>query len=121
LSYLESLGKGYLIQRIKRIQSWKPEKSIPKNGKDLYENMCTQCNGNSGKGDGPAAKLFERQVADLTLKKYKYIAEDSLEKKRLSLARIIKFGIFGTSMPGHESLSDSDILALVDYCLSLKK
>jgi hypothetical protein len=36
------------------------------------------------------------------------------------LARIIKFGIPGTDMPGHETLSDQDIITLRTYVMKLR-
>ena len=36
------------------------------------------------------------------------------------LARVIKFGIHGTDMPGHELLSDSDVKTLVNYVKGLR-
>ena len=39
---------------------------------------------------------------------------------RLRLARIIKFGMPGTDMPGHEYLPDEQIQALAGYCLNLR-
>ena len=37
------------------------------------------------------------------------------------MARVIKFGIMGTDMPGHETLADADILAIRDYVLGLRR
>lgn len=42
---------------------------------------------------------------------------DNLNTK---LVKIIKFGILGNDMLGHETLSDQDIIALRTYVLTLK-
>ncbi|NIP19024.1 MAG: c-type cytochrome [Xanthomonadales bacterium] len=36
-------------------------------GPELYANLCAACHGVSGKGDGPAAKLIDKAVPDLTV------------------------------------------------------
>ncbi|PCJ18218.1 MAG: hypothetical protein COB02_11560 [Candidatus Cloacimonadota bacterium] len=114
IEYLQSLGKDHLLKRLKVIKSWKAKGKPSKNGKFLYEQMCIQCHGSKGKGDGFISKKLMTKVADLSQKKYKFV------KNKVDLAQIIKFGIVGTSMPGHEILSDEDILALLDYCLELQ-
>jgi len=35
-------------------------------GKAVYASQCASCHGNSGKGDGPAAKSLEKSPGDLT-------------------------------------------------------
>jgi cytochrome c oxidase cbb3-type subunit 2 len=37
---------------------------------------------------------------------------DSVSERRNHLATIVKFGIAGTDMPGHEYLSDNEIASL---------
>ncbi len=46
-------------------------------------------------------------------------AMDVLYRDR-RLAQIIKYGQLGTSMPGHESLTDAEIVALVRYVKHLE-
>jgi cytochrome c1 len=41
--------------------------------------------------------------------------------RREKLARIIKFGLPGTDMPGHETLSDEELTALTNFVLSLRQ
>jgi len=36
------------------------------NGEKLFEQNCTTCHGNSGKGDGPTADMLDTKPADLT-------------------------------------------------------
>ena len=43
------------------------------------------------------------------------------EALELRVARVIKFGIPGTDMPGHEVLTDADVLDLTDYLLLLRE
>jgi cytochrome c1 len=43
------------------------------------------------------------------------------EQVELKTARVIKFGLLGTDMPGHEELTDAAVLDLSAYVLGLRK
>jgi hypothetical protein len=46
----------------------KPIPPAPEQGKKLYEQFCTSCHGQSGKGDGPAAAALNPKPRDYTNK-----------------------------------------------------
>ena len=56
---------------------------------------------------------FKRRPPDLTVGPYLHLPlSDDPAQRRDRLAQIVKFGIHGTDMPGHEYLSDNDIASI---------
>ncbi len=114
VAYLGSLGADMAAQRKLQIQKWQPAsdalKIAPSAMAALYRENCAQCHGERGTGDGPLADEFGGSM-----------------KCRISgippgeLTRVIKFGIPGRLMPGHETLSDPEIIGLADYVETLTR
>jgi mono/diheme cytochrome c family protein len=89
----------------------------PNEGKKLYQTYCSGCHGNSGRGDGPAAKTLPVKPADHTRGAMNKYSDQSL-------AEIIAKGgaSVGKSaqMPAWGSiLKEPQIAALVTYIRSL--
>ena len=62
------------------------------------------------------SELFPRPAGALSEGRFIRIPTNAIpELRRAELARIIKFGIMGTDMPGHEYLSNSDVASLVRF------
>jgi cytochrome c oxidase cbb3-type subunit 2 len=124
VAYLASLGEGTYDVRIATCLNWCPApnaKPIVKAEREaLFQESCAQCHGSLGRGDGPiAANVGPVPPRNLTLGQWHFFAHDS-PSPSLGLARTIKFGVAGTSMPGHELFSDSEVLGLVEYVQSLR-
>jgi cytochrome c oxidase cbb3-type subunit 2 len=84
----------------------------------LFDRHCAACHGQVGHGDGPLASHFAKAPADLDQGPFVWTpAGPELETR---LARVIKFGIPGTDMPGHETLDDGQLLGLVRYVAALR-
>jgi cytochrome c oxidase cbb3-type subunit 2 len=91
-------------------------------GKDLYAAQgCASCHGETGKGDGPAAKTLQDdegrpiQVRDFTGGIFRGGSEP------IDLFYRFTTGMDGTPMPSYGSdLTDEERWALVDYVMSLK-
>lgn len=86
----------------------------PVRGKDLFQQLCSDCHGTAGRGDGPKAKSLDPKPANYT---------DARMAVRLSPARVaatIRFGVSGTAMVPFPQLSDDDRYALSFYVLSLR-
>ena len=117
LAYLSSLGAEHSAERAAQIISWSPQGGSLgiKRGRDLFASRCIQCHGTEGRGDGPLAARLGSKPRDLTTGGWRTVTRSN----RKALARVIKFGVPGTSMPGQEALSDEDIGALTDYVRSL--
>jgi cytochrome c oxidase cbb3-type subunit 2 len=74
-------------------------------GKRLFGELCAPCHGAGGRGDGPlAASLADPRV---NLRDRDATGRDIQE--------IVRHGVPGTSMPGHEYLADDEIAALAAY------
>lgn len=83
-------------------------------GKNLFHELCADCHGRAGEGDGPKAKGLDPKPAN-------YTADDMAE--RLSPARVtatIRFGVSGTAMVPFPQLSDEDRYSIAFYVLSLR-
>ena len=83
-------------------------------GKNLFHELCADCHGASGLGDGPKGKGLDPKPAN-------FLAEDMAE--RLSPARVtatIRFGVSGTAMVPFTHLSEEDRYSLAFYVLSMR-
>lgn len=82
----------------------------------LYDRYCLPCHGAGGAGDGPAAPWLWPRPRDLTRGEYKWRSTPSNRPPTdEDLARVIRRGAPGTSMPGFEGvLTDAQIAELVD-------
>ena len=124
VTYLASLGESTFDQRTATCLNWHPapgtRPGIRSAQAGLFQHSCAQCHGALGRGDGPlASSIGPVAPRNLTLGLWRFFAHDS-RSPTLDLARTIKFGVAGTSMPGHEIFSDSEILGLAEYVQSLK-
>ncbi len=126
LDYLSSLESGDFEKWMLRISSWEPEGSLfsgdPLIGQDAYLMNCAQCHGINGTGSGPLSSAFSKQPRNLVSDAFLY-APDNMgpENQARRLAQIIKYGQPGTSMPGHETLSDKEIIDLLAYLFKIRK
>lgn len=96
--------------------AWRPDPAAkpadPARGHALFGRHCVACHGPQGKGNGPLAERLAKRPADLTDWPLVWSAPRPGEPREVTVARIIKFGLPGTDMPGHETMSDEDLLAL---------
>jgi cytochrome c oxidase cbb3-type subunit 2 len=88
-------------------------------GKRLFSNHCASCHGANGVGNGPISLELARKPTNLVAGPFVWTAAG--EGLDLRVARVIKFGIIGTDMPGHEVLADGQVVALKDYVLKLRE
>jgi DMSO reductase family type II enzyme heme b subunit len=89
-------------------------------GKAVYEKWCSQCHGETGAGDGPAATWMVPRPRDFTMALYQVRSTASgLLPTDADIAHAIDEGLPGTSMPGwKDKLSASDRRALLTYIKS---
>jgi cytochrome c oxidase cbb3-type subunit 2 len=116
VSYLESLHGSGLPQHRLAEENWRPSSSAiatasASDGNLLFHRYCTTCHDAGGQTRWAAG--FKRIPPDLSVGPYLHLPlSDDLAQRRDRLARIVKFGINGTDMPGHEYLSDNDIASI---------
>ncbi len=125
VAYLMSLGKSTAAERRRIEQAWRlPDDVTPISlgaARGLYQESCAQCHGADANGDGPLAGSFERPPRPLAGDDLAFVPRAlPSDVRRHILSRIVKYGIPGTSMPGHEYLRDEEIAGLTDYLLQLQ-
>jgi mono/diheme cytochrome c family protein len=117
------LGADTLTERSAQIQAWSPSPSEGNGavnaalGRRLFGQLCVQCHGAEGRGDGPLVTRLSVRPPDWTLDGWRRV--EATDEAR-SLARIIKFGLWGSPMAGHETLADDEVVALAGQVLRLR-
>ena len=122
LAYLSAFDPEDLGGRLETIYQWTPaataDAQASGHGAMLFADHCVACHGEQGRGDGVLSGLWEKPPANLIDGPFAFT---SGQAKDAMLARVIKFGIPGTDMPGHELLSDSDVKTLVEYVSAMRR
>jgi cytochrome c oxidase cbb3-type subunit 2 len=119
VSYLRQSGENEVSAIISKAAVWEPSRiEASSGGRALFESHCVVCHGSEGTGDGLMAGLLGKAPANLV--DGPFIWSPSSPDRDLKISRIIKFGIPGTDMPGHETLTDPQILSLQKYITSLR-
>jgi cytochrome c oxidase cbb3-type subunit 2 len=126
LDYLDSLGAATMTTRWTAAQAWTPHESgaglDADAGRRHFLAFCAGCHGAEGRGDGRLAPQLPVPPRDLVTGAWVYQPTDADPAvARVALARLIKFGVPGSTMAGHEYLSDGDVLALTDYVRNLRR
>lgn len=119
VTYLRQCGIETMVDLMTKQATWMPEKSVSPevDGARLFARHCSACHGTDGAGGGPIAGQLP--MAPTNLKSGPFIR--TFDGREETMARIIKFGVIGSQMPGHETLSDEEILALTGYVRALRK
>lgn len=112
--YLASLGAESLPERLAVVQAWRPAPAVavnPVRAARLAAQLCAPCHGPLGRGDGPVAARLSIKPPDWPANGWRWVRADSPDLEA-DLARIIKFGLPGSPMAGHEYLPDADAVGL---------
>jgi len=118
IAYLSSLHDSGTASHLVAEQQWEPSTAALQSasvdtGAHLFQNICATCHSASGVTRNQWRASFHRLPPDLFTGPYLHLAAtDSTIQRRLRLARIVKFGIPGTDMPGHEYLPDAEVASL---------
>jgi len=113
VAYLSSLrGAGEQLQ-LQREAAWAPaavgsSAANAQDGELDYERHCATCHDLQGATRMHWLATWRRVPQPLSA-----LREHALNQSQSELARIAKFGIPGTDMPGHEYLSDGQIASIV--------
>jgi hypothetical protein len=122
VAYLASLGADSIEQRRKQIAHWKPDNRDVislESAERLFRRLCVQCHGESGRGNGKLVPQLSVPPPDWGFMPWRHVLPtDDVETV---LSRIIKFGLPGLPMAGHEYLPDSEIVGLARYVRTLHK
>ena len=115
VDYLASLHSGDLAGHTLQERSWAPSTDSlsaanAADGQLLYARFCATCHENAGPTRIAWHANFHHPPADLRVGPYLTLDPHAPPASQLlAIARIAKFGIPGTDMPGHEYLSDRQI------------
>ncbi|MGD0832424.1 MAG: cbb3-type cytochrome c oxidase subunit II [Terracidiphilus sp.] len=116
VSYLESLHGSGETQHLIEEDNWHLSASAidaanSADGERSFQRYCATCH--SAGGLTRWAASFKRIPPDLTIGPYLHLpSADDPAQRRDRLARMAKFGIHGTDMPGHEYLLDDEIASI---------
>jgi cytochrome c oxidase cbb3-type subunit 2 len=116
VSYLESLHGSDTPQHLIAEGNWQPSSSAiasanAKDGERSFQHYCATCHGAGGQTRWKTH--FKRLPPDLAAGPFLHLPPSSdSAQRRDHLAQIVKFGIPGTDMPGHEYLSDNEIASI---------
>jgi cbb3-type cytochrome c oxidase subunit II len=122
LAYLESLGADTLPARLETIARWQPSAASPAapahpaQTQKLFQQLCASCHGPTGQADGPLSTQLSLRPPDFSASTWRRFPSPPDDT---TLARLIKFGLPGSPMAGHETLPDTEILSLAAYVKSL--
>jgi cbb3-type cytochrome oxidase cytochrome c subunit len=113
VAYLCSLHGSGEQEQLKREAAWSPAASAsgstsPRDGQLVYEQHCATCHDAKGATRTHWMTAWRRVPETLAELRASDVNHSSSES-----ARIVKFGIPGTDMPGHEYLSDHQIASVV--------
>jgi len=86
-------------------------------GKEVYERRCVGCHGTKGDGKGPSAMFLNPKPRDFTTGLFKFrstAGKDSLPTD-VDLYLTVSHGLWGTSMPPMQEISDRERWAVIQY------
>lgn len=120
VAYLATLGVNQTEVARALQDQWHPAAAVPRSHDEqerLFAALCVSCHGTTGRGDGPLAKQLSAPPPDFA-QGWRRLAPSDADFE-LKLMRLIKFGLPGTPMAGHEYLRDRDVLSLAAYVQTL--
>ena len=83
-------------------------------GRDLYRVHCVSCHGESGAGDGPAARSLAFPPRDFRAADFSFVEAGQLPTHDALVERI-RQGVPERGMPTWKGMRDDDLSALADY------
>jgi len=90
-------------------------------GAALFREHCATCHAPGGTARVKWRGSFRRPPPDLAADPLKHVRVGDSGDLRVEIARIAKFGIRDTDMPGHEYLPDDQVAAIAGYVLSQRR
>ena len=120
VKYLKGSGVAKMGDVLATASKWTPHGTAAgEDGKALFASHCSACHGPNGLGNGPLSLDLMRKPANL--KSGPFVWTPAGADLDLRISRVLKFGLIGTDMPGHETFTDPQLLALKDYVLKLRE
>jgi len=121
VAYLASLGEDTTLERARSAAVWQPADVAPlapAEARRLFALRCAPCHGPAGAGDGPLASRLAAPPPDWRGAAWRHVPPGPAAEARL--ARIIRFGLPGLAMAGHEVLGDAQLRGLARHAETLR-
>lgn len=83
-------------------------------GRDLFMQHCVSCHGDTGAGDGPAARSMKFPPRDFRKAEFSFVANGELPSHE-ALIQSIQAGVPDRGMPSWKGMRSEDLSALADY------
>lgn len=117
VAYLASLGADTAEARARTVAAWTPPAAAgdPRRGAKLFAALCASCHGADARGHGLLAGRLAAPPADLVSGPRPRTTRPTPAATAAEVARVIRFGVPGTAMAGHETLPDDAIAALTAH------
>jgi len=118
VAYLASLQGPGTVDHKADERIWQPSShdlrdADPALGKQLYLEDCATCHSAEGRTRQAWQSSFKRFPPDLARGPFYYLPPSGPQPQLLTrLAQIVKFGVPGTDMPGHEYLSGKQVSSI---------
>jgi len=118
IAYLAGLRGSEVDQHLLSEAAWRPDLDSTGNasasrGEKLFGTYCATCHTAGGATRQQWSSSFRRLPPDLLAGPYLPLSPADSPARRLDkIERIVKFGLPGTDMPGHEYLPDRDIVSI---------
>ena len=118
VAYLASLSGPGGEQHIAAQQEWRPPAAAfaqanPADGERLVRRFCATCHSSEGHTRRTWQMSFKRLPPDLATGPFTHLSPAGSATSRVEqLAQIVRFGIPGTDMPGHEYLNDTQLASI---------
>ena len=124
IAFLRQHAAEDVAETQSRAASWKPAAGLQPDaakGNVLFSRNCAACHGAGGGGDGELAPSLKSPPRNLLAGPFSWTLPRPDEPQLSTVMRILKFGIPGTDMPGHETWSDQDLADLAAWVLELRQ
>ncbi|UWZ85671.1 cbb3-type cytochrome c oxidase subunit II [Occallatibacter riparius] len=117
VAYLASLHSGDLQQHAAEQDAWSPSdaamhRASAAEGAQVYHVFCATCHDPNGVTRRKWGASFTTPPLDLRSGPLRYVRDADAGARQAHFARIARFGIRATDMPGHEYLSDQQIASV---------
>lgn len=122
VAYLASLGAETTLERARVAAAWQPADVAPigpDESRRLFVLRCAPCHGPAGSGDGPLAARLMAPPPAWRGAAWRHVPPGP--NAEAVLARIIKFGLPGLTMAGHEVLTDPQLRGLARHAETLRQ
>ena len=99
----------------------KQASSSPSEGALLYAENCAACHGESGRGDGPAARAVHVRPRDFRDEAFRYVSSLNGAPSKADIVQTIRDGRRFGEMPSHPRLTNRQVELVADYVLDLSR